>query len=191
MEKQSFYYNYVHPAAHWFWNNIAHLYERALFSMFVAFILTLVAKIYPICTDKFCYTIFAQIFFNLSLLVKPFAFNMILIPAFYTFAILTIVWFGIFTVCHAVQRSGVVHELVIPIIAALIFIYLAFVVSGTMGMFFLQTGLVECVNNEDCLRAGYVGEVCTSVYRPVYTEYSPDMAPLQKCSCIANKCVGS
>lgn len=189
--KKTFYYRCVHPVACYFDNAIFNTHTRVLTSMLIAFFLTLISQVYPICTENFCYSIFAQIFFNPSLLLKPFAFNFILVPAFYTFGILTLVWFGVLSVFSVIQKTGKLNELFLPIISAIFFFYLAFLVSGTFGLLFMHTGLVECVSNDDCIRAGYVGEVCTSVYRPVYSQYSPDMKPLQKCSCVENKCVGS
>jgi len=189
-EKKTFYFEYVHPAAGWFWHNVLNTPKRAFFSMFIAFVLTLVSQIYPICTEKMCYTIFAQLLFMPSLLFKPFAFGLILSPALFIFMILTLVWFGIFSLFSMLQKTGFVHELLFPILSTLFFVYMAFLVSGTMGQLFLHTGLVECINSEDCIRAGYVGEVCTSVYRPVYTQYSPDLMPLTSCGCAENKCIG-
>lgn len=189
--KKTFYYRCVHPAACYFDNVVFNTHTRVFASMLIAFVLTMISQVYPICTENFCYSIFAQIFFNPSLLLKPFAFNFILLPAFYTFGILTFVWFGVLSVFSVIQKTGKINELFLPILSAIFFVYLAFLVSGTFGSLFMSTGLMECVSNDDCLRAGYVGEVCTSAYRPVYTQYSPDLKPLQKCSCVENKCVGS
>jgi hypothetical protein len=189
--KKTFYYICVHPIACWFDNIVFNTLKRVFVSMILAFILTMLSQVYPVCTENFCYSIFAQIFFNPAIFLKSFAYSLIIVPAFYTFGLLTFVWFGVLSAFSVIQKTGKINEMFLPVLSAIFFVYLAFLVSGTLGSLFLHTGLVECISNDDCIRAGYVGEVCTSVYHPVYTKYSPDLKPLEKCSCIANKCTGS
>ncbi|MDD5182354.1 MAG: hypothetical protein PHC66_04260 [Candidatus Nanoarchaeia archaeon] len=185
------YFVCVHPGACWFWDKIFNLNKRISLSIVLAFLLTMVSQTYPVCTEKFCYTIFAQFFTNPLLLLKPFAYSLIYLPALFTFALLFALLFAVFSVFSAVQKSGVVHEMFFPVVSLVIVAYMALAVSGAMSSLFLNAGLMECVNNDDCIRAGYIGETCTSVYRPVYTQYTPDMKPLEKCGCVENKCIGS
>lgn len=188
---KTIYFVCVHPGACWFWDRMFNINKRLSLSMIIAFFLTMISQIYPICTEKFCYTIFAQLFTNPALLFKPFAYSLIYTPLILTFVLLFMILFAIFSIFSAIQKSGFVHEMIFPVLSILIIAYMALIISGTMSSLFLNAGLVECVNNDDCIRAGYIGETCTSVYRPVYTQYSPDMKPLEKCGCVANKCVGS
>lgn len=188
---QTIYFRCINPAACFFGEIVFNLHSRMMAAMIVSAILTLFSETYAICTSETCYSNFIIFLLNPSLLMKPFAFRFILVPAFFTFVALFIVWLALLTLFSWVQKTGKVHEMILPIVAVTIFGYMLFLVSGTIGPLFVHTGLVECIENTDCIKAGYVGEVCTSIYRPVYTEYKDGLKPVDTCSCIENKCIGT
>ena len=190
-KEETLYHVCLHPVACWFDKVILLWQPRFWFSLLLAFILSLVSAITPICTQETCYTVFAQLFLEPTLFLKPIAPTLIFSPFLITFSFFALFWFALLSVFAWVEKKQLIHELVLPVITGILFVYIFMITSGLLGPFFLHTSLIECTSNNDCIRAGYVGEVCASVYKPVYTTYSSDLRPLTDCVCSAGNCVGS
>jgi hypothetical protein len=103
----------------------------------------------------------------------------------------TYLWFVILSILVWFHKRKIFGEILMPIAAIAIFIYFLMATSGALTPFVIAVGNLDCVEDNQCIRAGYVGEVCSSIYKPVYTTYSPNLKPLSNCRCIENSCVGS
>jgi hypothetical protein len=125
------------------------------------------------------------------LLFKPFSITTLHTPFVIAVVFFTILWIFILSVAHWVQKQKWFNRLIIPVIVVCIFIYFVLATSGMLRPAILESGAVECTVGSDCIRAGYCGEICASVYRPIYTTYSENCQPLTTCSCINYKCTGT
>lgn len=180
-----------HPLAYYFERWTAKLRDRAIFAFVLSFIISIFSKVQPICIAEKCYRYYIELLTNPGLLLKPFSIYIIHQPFITTLAFFFIIWMVLLTAGHWVQKQRWINRLVIPILIFAIFIYFIFATSGMIRPFMLESGAAECTVPSDCVRAGYCGEVCASVYRPIYTTYSEDCHPLQSCGCLDYKCVGS
>lgn len=190
-EEKTLYHVCVHPVACWFDKLILLWPMRIWVAIVFGLILASVSAIYPICTQDTCYTVFAQLFLNPELFFRPIAPALIFAPFVITFTFFTLAWFVLLSITAWIEKKQWFHELIFPAVTAILFIYVFLLTSGTLGPFFLHTTLIDCTTDHDCIRAGYVGEVCTSVYKPAYTTYDPDLEPLTECVCRTGTCVGS
>lgn len=179
-----------HPISFYFEKFTQDVQIRAFFSIALAIITALFSQIYPVCTQSRCYNVFIELLVRPELIIKPFSMNTILWPFITTVAFFTIFWFITTTIAIWIQRRRFFSDMIIPAIFIFLFIYIIIITSGVFQPIALEAG-VECITNEDCILAGYCGEVCNSIYRPVYTTESPICEPLNKCICLENKCIGS
>jgi glucan phosphoethanolaminetransferase (alkaline phosphatase superfamily) len=190
-EEQEIYNVCVHPLACHFdsWTFLWH--KRIGTSLFFAVIMAFFSQMYPICTQSMCYRYFIQLVLAPSLWFKPFTLDLVVMPFMFTVAFFGVMWFVILTFFSWLQKRRWLPEVFLPSITILLLIYLVFMTSGSLTPLALELGAVDCVTSDDCIRAGYVGEVCTSVYKHAYTTYSTGIKPLEKCVCMNNRCIGS
>jgi hypothetical protein len=185
------YYRYTHPFVREFEFWIADWHRRIVLSFILGFVLSVFSKMYPICTQQFCYQRFFELVFNPVLLTKPFVMSFVMPQFIVPLAIFAWSWFAILSIFGWIHHRKWLPETFMPVLSILLFVYLLMQTSGALTPFVITVGNLDCATNNDCIRAGYVGEVCTSVYKSVYTTYSIGMKPLTNCICLNNHCVGN
>ncbi len=184
-------YACTHPFSCAFENWALDLKNRIFLSVVLSLITSIFSKIQPLCTQERCFNYFFELFLNPSVLFKPIILSQTLNSFLITAIFFFLMWIIILSIAVWAHVKRIVHEVVIPVIIAFFVIFILGVTSGAFPQLFLETDAIECVTSEDCMLAGYCGEVCTSVYQPVYTTFDPNCEPLDSCVCIENKCVGS
>lgn len=190
-EKKEFYDFYTHPLTKEFEFWVADWHRKLVLSFLLGFLLAIFSRMYPICTQDICYKSIFELLFNPALLTKPFILTFVIPQFLVLLAFFSWALYISFSILAWVHKKKWFSESIMPLMSVLIFVYLFMLTSGALTPFVQTVGNLDCVTDNDCIRAGYVGEVCTSVYKPVYTTYLTGMKPLTNCECVKNVCVGS
>ena len=134
---------------------------------------------------------FFQAIFNWNVISNPHLAQNLIFPFFSAIVFFFILWLLIISVAIWTHTRRWTHDLVIPAIVVFMVLFILMTTTGALPRLLLETNAIECVTNDDCILAGYCGEVCVGAYQKVYTTFDPNCQPLEFCGCIENKCVGS